>query len=589
VNDPVDPAVRSRAVAAARGHAPFDLLIGGGTVVDVGLGTLRAADVGIVGPLIASVHPPGSRRDAVDTIDAAGRFVAPGFMDLHVHFESSMLTPRAYAEAVVPRGTTTVFADPHELGNVAGLSGVRYALDASRGLPLRFVIQAPSCVPPMPGLELSGADFDGEHVGEMLGWHGVGGVAEVMDMLGVLERRPRMVDVVEAGLARGALVSGHAFGLAGATLQAYLCAGITSDHESVTPDDVIARLEAGMTVELRGALEFMLPPVVEWLKLQPMVPTHLVLSTDDVFADVLLREGGIDWVLRRLIGYGLDPVQAIRLATINGAYRLQRTDLGLVGAGRAAEIVILDDLASVAVNEVIVGGVVVARSGRLVGELPDPPADPPRHTVHVPTLSAGDFELRLPGQIDGTVTLRTIENPLFTSWGSVDVEVRNGRVEVPDGYLLQVAVHRYGRAPATPQVALLGGWGDWTGAIATTVAHDTHNLVVFGRDPVDMAVAANAVVQAHGGVAVAAAGRVTALLPLPIAGILSPGSAAEVAASQRDLTEAALAVGQFSPVLTMPLFQVMVSSLACLPGPHLTDVGLVDGTTGERISSPVLR
>src|SRR3954447_8033830 len=208
--DPVDPALRHRAVAAAQGNAPFDLLLTGGTLVDVGCGELRAADVGIVGPLVASVHEPGARTDTLDTIDCTERFVAPGLIDMHVHFESSMLTPGGYAEAVCPRGTTTVFTDPHELANVAGVAGVRYAVDASRGLPVRFIIQAPSCVPPQPGLELSGADLFGEDIREMLSWDEVGGLAEVMDMLGVLGGDVRMVDVVREGLDSGKLVSGHA-------------------------------------------------------------------------------------------------------------------------------------------------------------------------------------------------------------------------------------------------------------------------------------------------------------------------------------------------------------------------------------------
>jgi adenine deaminase len=422
----------------------------------------------------------------------------------------------------------------------------------------------------------------------MLSWEPVAGVAEVMDMVGVLERDARMIDIVEAGLASGKLVSGHAFGLGGPELQGYLAAGITSDHECMSADDVVTRLRAGMTVELRGALEFMLPGVVDWLLQQPLLPTHLVTCTDDVFADTLQREGGVDRLLRQLIVLGLDPVMAIRLATLHGAYRLQRTDLGLVGAGRRADLVVLDDLRDVAVNEVFSGGELVARGGRLLTELPDPPSTPPLRTMQVATLEAADFVMRVSEPADGRLTMRTIDNPLFTQWGVVDVDVRDHQVTVPDGYLLQAAVHRYGRAPAKPQLALLGGWGSWTGAIATSVAHDTHNLVVFGRDPRDMAAAANAVIATDGGVAVAAAGGVLASIALPIAGILSPLAADEVAALQRALEAAALGVAEFSPMLAQPLLQVMVSSLACLPGPHLTDVGLVDGTTGTRVATALV-
>lgn len=615
-DEPVDPAVRRRAVDAARGTEPFDLLLAGGTVVDVGTGETRPADVGLVGPLIASVHPPGSRTDALETLDVTGRFVAPGLVDMHVHFESSMLTPGAYAEAVCPRGTTTIFGDPHELANVSGVAGVRYAVEASRGLPVRFIVQAPSCVPPVPGLERSGADLHGAEIAEMLAWPEVGGLAEVMDMLGVLSSDGRMIDVVAAGLASGKLVSGHAAGLTGPELQAYLAAGITSDHEIVADADAMEKLRAGMTVELRGAFEHVLPGLVAELNALPELPTHLVAATDDLFALTLLTDGGVDHLLRRLIGYGLDPVKALRIATYNAAYRLRRTDLGLVAAGRRADLIVLSSLDDVAVDDVFSSGRHVASGGRMIVDVVEGPSDPPYDTMVLTPVSPADMVMRVddpvtrggggPGPagdsagdsaaddstagpgFSGTARLRVVADPVFTRWDAVSAPVRDGVVEVPDGHLLQVALHRHGRAPAVPRPALISGWGSWTGAIATTVSHDTHNLVVFGRDPVDMALAANTVIASGGGVAVTSRGSVLASVALPIAGLLSPLPAAEVADAQRLVQEAAVAIGLFSNLLTQPLFQVMVASLACLPGPHVTDIGLVDGSTGERIPSALI-
>jgi adenine deaminase len=587
VNDPVAPSVRARAVAAARGRQPFDLLLTGGTVVDVGCGELRPADVGVVGPIIASVHESGSRRDGAAVFDCSGRWIAPGFMDLHVHFESSMLTPGTYAEAVCPRGTTTVFADPHELANVAGVDGVRYAVDASRGLPVRFIIQAPSCVPPQPGLELSGADLHGPDVATMLAWPEVGGLAEVMDMLGVLSSDRRMVDVVAEGLASGKLVSGHAAALSGPALQAYMAAGMTSDHEIFTEPDCLEKLRAGMTVELRGAVDAILPGIVEQVARLPFFPTHLVAATDDLFAMTLLSAGGIDHLLRRLVGYGMDPVLAIRCATYNGAYRLQRSDLGMVAAGRQADLVVMSDLALIAVDDVFVAGRRVASGGRMLVDVAEGPSTPPLHTLHLGPVTPADLQLRI-DRPDGRWRLRVVADPVMTRWGEVDADVAGGVVEVPDDHLVQVVFHRYGRIPAGPHHALLSGWGHWTGAVATTVSHDTHNLVVFGRDPADMAVAANRVIADGGGLAVVRDGRVLASVALPIAGILSPLPAEEVAGRQRAAQQAAIEVGLFSPVLSQPLFQVMLSSLACLPGPHLTDLGIIDGTTGELLEGMVL-
>jgi adenine deaminase len=579
------------------------MLLRGGTVVDVGTGELRPADVGVVGRLVASVHPPASRDDALEVVDCAGTHIAPGLIDMHVHFESSMLTPGAYASAVAPRGTTTVFCDPHELANVAGVDGVRYAVDASRGLPVRFIVQAPSCVPPQPGLELSGHDLDAADVARMLAWPEVGGLAEVMDMLGVLGADDRMVGVVKAGLDSGKLVSGHAAGLGPAQLQAYLCAGIESDHEVFFQGDVLARLQAGLTVELRGMIDGLLPEVVAHLAALPELPAHLVLCTDDLFAATLLRDGGVDHLVRRLVAYGMAPARAIRAATYHAAYRLGRPDLGLVAAGRLADLVVLDDLLAFHAREVYAAGVRIARDGRLLVPCADAAAEPPLKTVRLGPLAPADFVLRVrpwgtgvggtggqePAPPRGRARLRSVDGIISTTWGEVEVDVEGGGVVVPRGYILQAVVHRHGRVAPTVQIALVSGWGEtWDGAIATTVSHDTHNLVVFGQDPEDMAVAANAVIATDGGVAVASGGSVLAQIALPIAGILSDRPAAEVAAAQEHLLAAARAIGLPEGVLSQPLMQVFASTLACLPGPHVTDLGLMDGTTGELVGGPVL-
>ena len=584
MNEPVEPELRSRAVAAARGLEPFDLLLRGGTVLDVGTGELRAADVGIVGSMIASVHARESRQDAELVVDVTGKYLAPGFIDCHVHFESSMLTPAGYAQVVVPRGTTTVFADPHELANVAGVAGVRYAVDASKRLPLRYIFQVPSCVPPAPGLELSGAEFSGAEVASLLEWPEMAGVAEVMDMRGVLEASPRMVEVVEAGLASGKLVEGHAFGLSGEELQGYLAAGIGSDHEILSAEDAVEKLRSGMTVELRGTFPDVLAPLVEELNKLPTVPSNLVLCSDDVFAFALIDEGGVDDIMRRLIAGGLDPIQAIRCATLNAAYRLGRTDLGFIGPGRIADVVVLSDLAGLVVDDVFFAGRHVASGGAMTEPLAEQPADVLRGTVKLSSLSAEDFTLHL-AVPDGPARIRLISGAVMTAWDEGEVLVRDTVVEIPPGLLLQAVVHRHGRSAAAPVIGVLSEWGHWTGAIATTVSHDTHNLVVFGRHPADMAVAANAVIESEGGVAVARGGRVLAAIELPIAGLLSPEPPAEVGAKQRRVMSAAGEVAELLFPLRYPLFQVMIASLACLAGPHVTDLGLADGTTGELVPS----
>jgi adenine deaminase len=339
-----DPALRDRAVRAARGQAPFDVLLAGGTVADVATGELRPADIGLVGALIASVHPQGSRNDAAKIMEVSGKIIAPGLIDMHMHIESSMITPRRYAEIVVPQGTTTLCWDPHEVGNVLGLEGVRWAIDASRDLPLRVLVLAPSCVPSAPGLERAGAVFEGAEMAEMLSWPEIVGVAEVMDMRGVLDRTPHMTGIVGAGLASPKLVCGHAGDLSGASLEAFAAAGIESDHEIGSGADLLAKLRAGFTVELRGSHPHVLPGAVEALLSLPHVPQTLTLCTDDIFPDDLIDHGGIAELLRKLIGHGLPPMDGLRAATLNAAQRLGRRDLGLVAAGRRADLVVISDL-----------------------------------------------------------------------------------------------------------------------------------------------------------------------------------------------------------------------------------------------------
>lgn len=572
--------LRDRAVAAALGRQPFDLLITGGTVVDMATSELRAADVGIVGGLIASVHETATRSDARRVIDAAGRFVVPGLIDTHMHIESSMTTPRRYAEVVVPQGTTTVVWDPHEVGNVADLAGVRWAIDAAKDLPLRILTLAPSCIPSAPGLEMAGADFGPEEMAEMLSWPGIHGVAEVMDMHGVLERSDRMRGIVDAGFSSGKLICGHARGLSGADLQGFAAAGIGSDHEITSAEDLLAKLRAGLTVELRGSHDYVLPDVVKALNALPHIPQTLTICTDDVFPDDLCRVGGMIDVVRRLVRYGLAPVDALRAATLNAAMRLGRADLGLVAAGRRADILVLQDLRWFRVGHVIASGKEVARDGVLLGGTPGNPTTAFTDSMKLAPVRPDDFILRT-GAKD-SVAVNTVFRPRFTELRVQDLPVTDGAVVLPDDKLMMAVIHRHGRREPVPSLGVLDGWGSWTGAIATTVAHDSHNLCVFGSDPTAMATAANALIGCGGGMAVARGEEVLALLPLPVCGLLSDAPAVQTAAALVQLREAAAMVADWEPPLRT--FKSLVgASLACNPGPRVTDLGIGDGETGALI------
>jgi adenine deaminase len=451
MREAIDLSTRLTAIAAAQGREPFDLILNGGRIVDVATLELREADVGIVGTMIASVHPRGRFVSAGETHDVSGRVIAPGFIDGHVHFESSHMLPHHYAAVVVPQGTTTIFCDPHELANVLGLAGARFAVEASRGLPLRFVVQASSCVPAAPGLEISGADFEAPEIREMLSWPEIAGLAEVMDMRAVLEAHPRMVGILGEALVSEKIVEGHARGLAGPALQAYMAAGISSDHEIVSGDDALEKLRAGMTVELRGSHDYVLPDVVKAINSLPIIPTSLTVCTDDVFPDYLVEKGGVSDVLRRLICYGLDPLQAIRCATFNNAIRLRRDDLGLVAAGRRADLVVLADLRDIAVETVYVSGRRVAANGRML-EAPAARIVPPlADTMKLRLLSAADFRVRVPGITEGRAVLRTIKGARFNSWSEMEVEVREGFAVVPDHVSVMTVATAMAAAISSPR------------------------------------------------------------------------------------------------------------------------------------------
>ncbi|MDJ1633598.1 adenine deaminase [Rhizobium rhizogenes] len=578
------PELRARAVAAARGDAPFDLLIAGGRLVDMVTGQIRAADIGVVGPLIASVHAPGSRTNAAETIDAAGCFLSPGLIDTHMHIESSMVTPALYAEAVLPRGVTTIVWDPHEFGNVHGLDGVRWAVEATRLLPLRVIPLAPSCVPSAPGLELAGADFDASAMAEMLAWPEIGGVAEVMTMRGVIDGDPRASAIVNAGLQSGKLVCGHARGLEGADLSAFMAAGVSSDHELTSGADFLAKLSAGLTIELRGSHDHLLREFVEVINDLGFLPQTVTLCTDDVFPDELYVNGGLDDVVRRLVRDGLKPEWALRAATLNAAMRLGRNDLGLIAAGRRADIVLFEDLRAFKAKRVIANGEIVAKAGKIAGTIAPLDTAPLQNSIKLAPLSEDDFRVPANGN---HVRLATIDRPRFTQWGEIEAEVADGYVVLPAGTTMIAVAHRHGKADGRPRVGFLTGWGEWRGALCTTVSHDSHNLTVFGGNIRDMTLAANAVIAAGGGLAVASDGKVQIVLSLPLSGLVSDAPLEETALTFSVLREAMDKIVDWQPPYLV--FKACFgATLACNVGPHQTDRGIADVVTGQVLETAVL-
>lgn len=579
------PELRAKAVKAALGLVPFDLMIANTRLLDMVTGRQRDADIGVVGGLIASVHSPAAKREAIVRFDAKGRIAIPGLIDTHMHVESSMVTPAEYAAAVVSRGVTSVVWDPHEFANACGLAGVDYAIEAGRDLPLRFLTLAPTCVPSAPGYESSGGDFGPEVVSALLTRDEIHGAAELMTMQPLLTGDERVAGIVNAGLASEKRVCGHARGLKEEALAAYVAAGVETDHELTSADDLLARLEAGMTVELRGSHGHLLPEFANALVDLGHLPQTVTFCTDDVFPDDLERHGGVDHVVRRMIECGLPAEWAYRAATLNAATRIGRTDLGLIAPGKRADIVLLDDMDNVRASLVIADGIIVSEAGRFAAT-PVTFSSPQelKASVSVAEMRPEDFEV--PAN-SAKARIATLSKPRFPVWGERDVEVEGGKLVLPHDMIRMAIANRYGTD--TPvQVAFLENWGTWRGAFATTVSHDSHNLTVFGREPVDMALAANTVRSSNGGLCVVAEGEVLAHLPLPLAGLVSEAPLAATARNFAALRQSLDTLVDWDPPYLV--FKALFgASLVCNTGPRLSDVGIVDVFEGKLLETPVLQ
>lgn len=578
------PQLRWHAVQAALGNQPFDLLLTNAQVLDMATGEVRAADIGIVGPLIASVHPQGQLNRAKQVHSLDGAYVSPGLIDSHVHVESSHMLPHQYANAVLPNGTTTIFWDPHELANVLGMDGVRYAIESSKGLPLRMLIQAPSCVPSMPGLEQAGAEINGKEMQTLLSWPEVEGVAEVMDMHGVLHGSQRMQDIINAGLCSGKLIEGHARGLKGETLQAYLAAGVSADHELMSAEDALEKLRAGLTLEIRSSHYYLLPEFAKALQTLPYLSSQITLCTDDIPPDLLLEIGGMIEIVRQFVKHGLPAIDVLRMATFNAAQHLKHSELGLVAAGRVADLVVFDHLEKLNPLFVYTAGQLVAQGGKMVK-----PAQASvstiaaSNTMHVQKTSPADFEIKVPGVKNGWARFHIIKGCRITEWAELRVQVKNGVVQLPKGISLIAVKHRHGKHDLGVQLAMMEGWGDIQGAIATSYSHDSHNMVILGKNPEDMSLAANTLIANGGGMVVCKNKLCLAEVPMPVAGMLSDLAPEELASQFANLREVSAQVVNWEP--PMRIFKnIEGTCLACNAGPHLTDLGLTDGGTREIVS-----
>ncbi len=546
-------------IDVAAGRRKADLILRNGRIVDVFSGEIITDDVVIHGDRIAAI---GSGYEAEEVVDVSGKFVMPGFIEGHIHIESSMLSPRRFAEAVSRLGTTTVIADPHEIANVLGLEGIKFMIDDSEGLPVDIFFMAPSCVP-ATNMETSGAVLTADDLRKLKDEPRVLGLAEMMNFPGVVLGLP---DVLEK-LAVFDLKDGHAPLLSGKDLNAYIAAGIYSDHECENPEEALEKLRRGVHVMVRegtGArnLDALIGIVNEnnW--------AFLSLVSDDRHPGTIVDEGHLNYLIRRAMDKGVSLVNSVRMATINTARYFRLHDRGGIAPGKIADIVVAEELPDVL--HVIKSGRFVLRDGKPVVSV-DVPESRRIGRVEVEP-SVEKIVVRPSGGKMRVIVAH--EGSLITDVMLAEPKIE-GDVVVsdPDRDILKISVWERHRGTGNVGVGFVHGFGLKKGAIAGSVAHDSHNIIAVGVDDSDIVAAVKHIAEMGGGLAVVADGKVIASLPLPIAGLMSDEPIERVAAMERRLNEAA---GELGSPMKAPFMTLSFMALPVIPHLKLTDKGLVD-------------
>lgn len=553
-------------LAVARGDKAADLIIQNGRIANVFSGRFEEADIAVLGDRIAGI---GRYDNAPTVIDADGATITPGLIDAHVHIESSLCAPAQFAAAILPRGITTAVIDPHEIANVAGTAGIQYMVESCRQLPLTAVVMASSCVP-ATDMASSGATLDATDLAQLRKNAAVHGLAEVMNYPAVIQGDPAVLAKLAA--FRGSPIDGHAPGILGHSLNAYVAAGIGSDHECTTVEEAAEKLARGLYILIREAtnarnLDALLPLIT------PHNSRRIAFCTDDRIPGDLLQTGSIDYMLRTAIAAGIDPFDALRMATLNTAEWFKLPHLGAIAPGRQADLVLVDDLATFNVLQVYAQGRLVAREGAMLPDIGLPLLDATNVNAGV-KIDWASVDFTIVAYSDTALVIRMHEDQLITDSCRLPVARRAGKVIAdPDRDILKLAVIERHHARGSMGRGLIQGFGLKRGAMAGTVAHDHHNLIVVGADDASMWTATRAVADMNGGLVVAEGDTVLASLPLPIAGLMSDRPIAAVRDEYDALRDAAAALGS---TLHDPFMAMSFMGLEVIPSLKLTDKGLVD-------------
>ncbi|MBO3800213.1 MAG: adenine deaminase [Candidatus Brockarchaeota archaeon] len=577
-------------VLTALGKEKASLVVENGVLVNVFTGELvENTGIAVAGNRIVLIGKT-SHTTGADTIiiDAKGKYLAPGFLDGHVHVESSMLTVTQFAKAVLPHGTTSVFIDPHEIANVMGIDGVRIMHDEGLKLPLKVYVSIPSCVPATgPDFETAGSEIGVKEAEEGFLLRNAIALGEVMNYPGVLSLDPKMIGEIRVALKNHKVVEGHFYGNLEEELNAYVATGISSDHESITMEAGLAKLRLGMHVMVReGSAWKDVKDVIRIVTEKKVDHRRVCLVTDDREPSDILREGHVDHVVRRVIEEGVDPIKAIQMATLNTAEHFKVDfDIGSLAPGRIADILILNNLEKIEIEKVIANGMVVAENYRILIEVPDYHyPENVRKTVRLhKKLDENDFKIRVEGE--GRFKVRAIEvfeDKTLTKSTTVGIESKKGFLEAdPEKDLSKVAVVERHKASGNIGLGFVKGFGFKNGAVASTVAHDSHNLLIVGTNDRDMAYAGNVLSEVGGGMVAVKNNTIMALVELPIAGLMSDRPVEEVAEKVDRLLEA---FKQLGCRLKRPFMTMSLLALPVMPELRITDKGLIDTINFKKVN-----
>lgn len=557
-------------IKAAKGDEQADLVIKNAQIVNVLSEEIYQADVAIKDGIIAGI---GTGYIGKKEIDATGKYISPSFIDGHVHIESSMLLPSEFSKMVVPSGTTTVVADPHEISNIIGLHGISFMREASKDLPLDVYMMLPSCVPASQ-YETSGFELNSYDLSMLIDSPWVLGIAEMMNFPGVINLDSEVLSKIKLGLDKRKRVDGHAPYLSNKDLCAYVAAGVTSDHECTIPDEAIEKLRLGMYIMIReGSAAKDLDALIPVLKECPT--RKCIFVTDDRYPWALKRH--INEMVSRVVKCGVSPVKAIQMASLNTAEYFGLKNLGAIAPGYKADMLLLDNLEDFIPQTVIKNGEVVAQNGEMVVDIKEKTLSSLRGTVNIRWLDKDDLKIKAESD-----TVKAIE---VTS-GLLVTKAVEAKVNIEDGYaisnidddVLKILVIERHKASGNIGKGFVKGFGLKSGAIASTVAHDSHNMIVIGTNDDDMLKAIKELVKSQGGKVIVNNGEVVAKLELPIAGLMSEQSAQYVIQKAEELKQGEKIVGC---ALDEPFMTMAFLSLSVIPELKLTDKGLMDVMNGK--------